>query len=523
MRKVPQKFHEAGGDESEDETDGRSPISIVASPRVRHECCISHEASIDPRCHGLGGALPRKLPPNAKGESFDACDPGTIRKFGERIELVTQDAPQAFISAWLQIIAGLGAAPVRQRRGRSTFAEHIDLEFPEGSDGWSMLAAFEARVCAMIPGIAVDKLRDPIRRRGGTIYDFAKALKTIGRMDKGDLPLKLTYPCERKLFIPFGAMFNAFGGPHENNRHAKEASRRVSVVRLPSGVAIAEPQKMSREDEFSDLKAVLDELDQQVPLGTALKEHPTVLDCGPTSSDEECGADTSKVGSSHAKDPVCSDIRRDPSSAEMGDLEDAFVYAYRPSSPGRHFSRYYVLAPYFTVSNVREWVARTLRTVPGDVIFLNNNKEGQPISDADFISDVEDNPRDKTHDDEDEGGKKTVILKFRRIPLRLGLPDATPENEDKNDATSQKGNSGRRDGRPSSERDENAAPVEAQSEENLENWGSITLPAFLGKAANKLKFWPLPFNRWRVTGEDAKGRRTTFVLSADTLDAGLLF
>jgi len=40
------------------------------------------------------------------------------------------------------------------------------------------------------------------------------------------------------------------------------------------------------------------------------------------------------------------------------------------------------------------------------VIFLNNNKDGQPIADADFISDVEDYPRDKTHDDEDEGGKR---------------------------------------------------------------------------------------------------------------------
>jgi len=35
--------------ESEDETGGRSPISIDSSPRVRHEeGCISHEASIDP-------------------------------------------------------------------------------------------------------------------------------------------------------------------------------------------------------------------------------------------------------------------------------------------------------------------------------------------------------------------------------------------------------------------------------------------------------------------------------------------
>jgi len=54
-RKVPQKFHEAGGDESEDETEGMSPISIVSSPRVRHEeGCISHEAStsIDPPVRG---------------------------------------------------------------------------------------------------------------------------------------------------------------------------------------------------------------------------------------------------------------------------------------------------------------------------------------------------------------------------------------------------------------------------------------------------------------------------------------
>jgi len=56
MRKVPQKFPEAGGDESADKTDGRSPITIVASSRVRHEeGCISHEASsIDPPVRQLG-------------------------------------------------------------------------------------------------------------------------------------------------------------------------------------------------------------------------------------------------------------------------------------------------------------------------------------------------------------------------------------------------------------------------------------------------------------------------------------
>jgi len=54
MRKVPQKFHEAGGDESDDETDGRSHISSVSSPRVRHkEGCSSHEpSSIDPPVRG---------------------------------------------------------------------------------------------------------------------------------------------------------------------------------------------------------------------------------------------------------------------------------------------------------------------------------------------------------------------------------------------------------------------------------------------------------------------------------------
>jgi len=120
------------------------------------------------------------------------------RKFGKRIELVTQDAPQAFISAWLPNMHEHGEAPVLKRLRRSTFAVHSDLGFPVGIDGWSMLAAFKARVCAMIPGIAVDKLCDPIWWRGGTIfYDFAKALKTletIGRMVKGDLPLQLTSP-----------------------------------------------------------------------------------------------------------------------------------------------------------------------------------------------------------------------------------------------------------------------------------------------------------------------------------------
>jgi len=99
----------------------------------------------------------------------------------------------------------------------------------------------------------------------------------------------------------------------------------------------------------------------------------------------------------------------------------------------------------------------------------------------------------------------------------LFFPDATREHLVNNDPTSEESNSVRRDGSPS-ERDENAAPVAAQIEEKWENWGSITLPAFLGEAANKWKVWPLPFNRWRVTGGDAKGRRTTFVLSADTLD-----
>ena len=103
-----------------------------------------------------------------------------------------------------------------------------------------------------------------------------------------------------------------------------------------------------------------------------------------------------------------SDIRPIPSFIDMGHVVDEFyVYAYHPSSPGRHFKRYYFWSPDCHVSKVREWVAETLRTVPGDVIFLNNNKDGhRPITDADFISDVEDYPRDKTHDDEDEGGKR---------------------------------------------------------------------------------------------------------------------
>jgi len=69
MRKVPQKCHEAGGDESEDEADGRSPISIVSSPRVRHEeGCISHEASIDPPVRRLGAR------PKAKATSMGPYD-----------------------------------------------------------------------------------------------------------------------------------------------------------------------------------------------------------------------------------------------------------------------------------------------------------------------------------------------------------------------------------------------------------------------------------------------------------------
>jgi len=69
MRKVPQKFHEAGGDESADETDGRSPVAIVSSPRVRHEeGCISHEASIDPPGRRFGAR------PRAKATSRGAYD-----------------------------------------------------------------------------------------------------------------------------------------------------------------------------------------------------------------------------------------------------------------------------------------------------------------------------------------------------------------------------------------------------------------------------------------------------------------
>jgi len=69
-RKRPQKCHEAGGNESEDETDGRSPIAIVSSPRVRHEeDCISHEASsIDPPVRRLGAR------PKAKARMIGAID-----------------------------------------------------------------------------------------------------------------------------------------------------------------------------------------------------------------------------------------------------------------------------------------------------------------------------------------------------------------------------------------------------------------------------------------------------------------
>jgi len=127
----------------------------------------------------------------------------------------------------------------------------------------------------------------------------------------------------------------------------------VSVVRLPSGEAIADPQ-WPREDEFAVLQVFLDKLDQ-VSLETALEQHPEVLDYDQTSSDEECGAYISEVGRSPAKEGsgeqglVCPDIGRIPAFAEMAYVGEDYVYAYHASSPGRHFGRYYVLTPAFTV------------------------------------------------------------------------------------------------------------------------------------------------------------------------------